>query len=125
MKLAETCVKYPVFTVMLIAFLVTLGAFSYRGLAVDLFPKADPAADHHQARPAIRPHPHLAGERANEPPGADGNRRQTGAAGDPDRRRRRQRGAEWRTSPADPHIARCPETYRAQFYRAGRARRPA
>src|SRR5215472_18206968 len=36
MKLAETCVKYPVFTVMLIA-------FSYRGLAVDLFPKADPA----------------------------------------------------------------------------------
>ena len=43
MKLAETCVKYPVFTVMLIAFLVTLGLFSYRGLAVDLFPKADPA----------------------------------------------------------------------------------
>src|SRR5260370_22943140 len=28
---------------MLIAFLVTLGVFSYRGLAVDLFPKADPA----------------------------------------------------------------------------------
>ena len=43
MKLAETCVKYPVFTVMLIVFLVTLGIFSYRGLAVDLFPKADPA----------------------------------------------------------------------------------
>jgi HAE1 family hydrophobic/amphiphilic exporter-1 len=43
MKLASTCVKYPVFTVMLIAFLVTLGLFSYRGLAVDLFPKADPA----------------------------------------------------------------------------------
>jgi HAE1 family hydrophobic/amphiphilic exporter-1 len=43
MKLAETCVKYPVFTVMLIAFLVTLGVFSYRGLGVDLFPKADPA----------------------------------------------------------------------------------
>src|SRR6266576_3559473 len=43
MKLSETCVKYPVFTVMLIAFLVTLGVFSYRGLAVDLFPKADPA----------------------------------------------------------------------------------
>src|SRR5205823_14315315 len=74
---------------------------------------------------ALPIYPHLAGERANEPPGADGNRRQTGAAGDPDRRRRRQRGAEWRTSPADPHIARCPETYRAQFYRAGRARRPA
>lgn len=43
MKLAETCVRHPVFTVMLIAFLLTLGAFSYRGLAVDLFPKADPA----------------------------------------------------------------------------------
>ena len=42
MKLAEICVKHPVFTVMLIAFLVTLGVFSYRGLAVDLFPKADP-----------------------------------------------------------------------------------
>jgi hydrophobic/amphiphilic exporter-1 (mainly G- bacteria), HAE1 family len=43
MKIAETCVKHPVFTVMLIAFLLTLGMFSYRGLAVDLFPKADPA----------------------------------------------------------------------------------
>jgi HAE1 family hydrophobic/amphiphilic exporter-1 len=43
MKIAETCVKYPIFTVMLICFLVTLGVFSYRGLAVDLFPKADPA----------------------------------------------------------------------------------
>jgi multidrug efflux pump subunit AcrB len=42
MRIADICVKYPVFTVMLIAFLVTLGAFSYRGLAVDLFPKADP-----------------------------------------------------------------------------------
>jgi HAE1 family hydrophobic/amphiphilic exporter-1 len=43
MKLAEICVRHPVFAVMLIAFLVTLGVFSYRGLAVDLFPKADPA----------------------------------------------------------------------------------
>ena len=43
MKIAEICVKHPVFTVMLIAFLLTLGVFSYRGLAVDLFPKADPA----------------------------------------------------------------------------------
>ncbi|HUA16066.1 MAG TPA: efflux RND transporter permease subunit [Verrucomicrobiae bacterium] len=43
MKIAETCVKHPVFTVMLIAFLLTLGIFSYRGLPVDLFPKADPA----------------------------------------------------------------------------------
>jgi len=43
MKIAEICVRHPVFTVMLIAFLLTLGVFSYRGLAVDLFPKADPA----------------------------------------------------------------------------------
>src|SRR5215467_495056 len=43
MKIANLCVRYPVFTVMLIAFLVTLGIFSYRGRAVDLFPKADPA----------------------------------------------------------------------------------
>jgi hydrophobic/amphiphilic exporter-1 (mainly G- bacteria), HAE1 family len=43
MKFTQICVKHPVFTVMLIAFLVTLGVFSYRGLAVDLFPKADPA----------------------------------------------------------------------------------
>jgi HAE1 family hydrophobic/amphiphilic exporter-1 len=43
MKLTEICVKHPVFTVMLIAFMVTLGVFSYRGLPVDLFPKADPA----------------------------------------------------------------------------------
>jgi HAE1 family hydrophobic/amphiphilic exporter-1 len=50
MKLTEICVKHPVFTVMLIAFLVTLGVFSYRGLAVDLFPKADPATVNVQVR---------------------------------------------------------------------------
>ncbi len=43
MKLAEVCVNRPVFAVMLIAFLVTLGFFSYRELGVDLFPRADPA----------------------------------------------------------------------------------
>ncbi len=43
MKLADVCVKRPVFAVMLIAFLVTLGVFSYRTLGVDLFPRADPA----------------------------------------------------------------------------------
>jgi HAE1 family hydrophobic/amphiphilic exporter-1 len=43
MNFTQICVKHPVFTVMLIAFLVTLGVFSYRGLPVDLFPKADPA----------------------------------------------------------------------------------
>ena len=34
MKLAETCVKYPVFTVMLIAFLVTLAAIGILLVAV-------------------------------------------------------------------------------------------
>ena len=43
MSLAETCVKRPVFAVMLITFLVVLGIFSFRDLGVDLFPKADPA----------------------------------------------------------------------------------
>jgi HAE1 family hydrophobic/amphiphilic exporter-1 len=43
MKIAEVCVERPVFAVMLIAFLVTLGAFSYADLGVDLFPRADPA----------------------------------------------------------------------------------
>src|SRR6201993_2357096 len=50
MKIAETCVKYPIFTVMLISFLVTLGVFSYRGLAVALFPKADPATGNVEVR---------------------------------------------------------------------------
>ncbi|MGH9851649.1 MAG: efflux RND transporter permease subunit, partial [Blastocatellia bacterium] len=43
MTLAEVCVKRPVFSVMLIGFLVVLGIFSFRELGVDLFPKADPA----------------------------------------------------------------------------------
>ncbi len=43
MKLADICVARPVFAVMLIAFLVTLGVFSYSALGVDLFPRADPA----------------------------------------------------------------------------------
>lgn len=43
MKLADLCVERPVFAVMLIGFLVTLGLFSYRELGVDLFPRADPA----------------------------------------------------------------------------------
>jgi HAE1 family hydrophobic/amphiphilic exporter-1 len=43
MKIAEVCVQRPVFAVMLIAFLVTLGVFSYAELGVDLFPRADPA----------------------------------------------------------------------------------
>jgi len=43
MSLAELCVKRSVFAVMLIAFLVVLGIFSFRDLGVDLFPRADPA----------------------------------------------------------------------------------
>jgi hydrophobic/amphiphilic exporter-1 (mainly G- bacteria), HAE1 family len=43
MKIAEICVKRPIFAVMLIAFLVTLGIFSFRSLGVDLFPRVDPA----------------------------------------------------------------------------------
>jgi HAE1 family hydrophobic/amphiphilic exporter-1 len=42
-RIAELCVKRPVFAVMLISFLVVLGVFSFRDLGVDLFPKADPA----------------------------------------------------------------------------------
>jgi HAE1 family hydrophobic/amphiphilic exporter-1 len=41
--LAEVCVKRGVFAVMLTAFLVVLGIFSFRDLGVDLFPRADPA----------------------------------------------------------------------------------
>src|ERR1035437_2663870 len=43
MTLPELCVKRPVFSVMLIGFLLVLGIFSFRDLGVDLFPKADPA----------------------------------------------------------------------------------
>lgn len=41
MSIAETCVKRPVFAVVLISFLVVLGLFSFRDLGVDLFPRAD------------------------------------------------------------------------------------
>ncbi|HVM95098.1 MAG TPA: efflux RND transporter permease subunit [Candidatus Acidoferrales bacterium] len=41
MKLVDLCIRRPVFATMLIAFLVALGAFSYRNLAVDLFPNID------------------------------------------------------------------------------------
>lgn len=39
--LAEVCVKRPVFATMLILSLVTVGAFSFTSLGVDLFPKID------------------------------------------------------------------------------------
>ncbi len=41
--LSELCVRRPVFATMLVLFLVVLGIFSFRGLNVDLFPKADAA----------------------------------------------------------------------------------
>ena len=41
MKLAEVCVKRPVFATMLIAVFVVLGIFSYTQLGVDQFPKID------------------------------------------------------------------------------------
>jgi hydrophobic/amphiphilic exporter-1 (mainly G- bacteria), HAE1 family len=43
MSLTDICVKRPVFAVMLIAFLLVLGVFSFRDLGVDLFPRTDPA----------------------------------------------------------------------------------
>ncbi len=43
MKLSEICVNRPVFAFMLIMFMVVMGAFSFMGLGVDLFPMSDPA----------------------------------------------------------------------------------
>ncbi len=40
-KLAEICVKRPVFATMIVLALVVVGAFSYVSLGVDLFPKID------------------------------------------------------------------------------------
>ncbi len=41
MKLAEVCVKRPVFATMLVMTFVVLGLFSYTQLGIDLFPKID------------------------------------------------------------------------------------
>ena len=40
-KLAELCVKRPVFATMLIVALMVVGGFSFFTLGVDLFPKID------------------------------------------------------------------------------------
>ena len=40
-KLAELCIKRPVFATMLILMLVVLGLDAYRKLGVDLFPKVE------------------------------------------------------------------------------------
>lgn len=40
-KLAELCIRRPVFATMLITALVVMGAFSFSGLGVDLFPRID------------------------------------------------------------------------------------
>src|SRR6266853_2024249 len=42
MKLAEVCIRRPVFAIMMSTALVTLGVFSYRTLGVDLMPKTEP-----------------------------------------------------------------------------------
>jgi len=41
--LSELCVRRPVSATMLVMSLVVLGTFSFQGLGVDLFPRADPA----------------------------------------------------------------------------------
>ncbi|HWP65635.1 MAG TPA: efflux RND transporter permease subunit [Candidatus Limnocylindria bacterium] len=41
MRIADLCIRRPVFATMLVATLVVLGAFSYRRLGVDLFPNID------------------------------------------------------------------------------------
>ena len=41
--LSEFCVRRPVSATMLVMSLVVFGTFSFHGLGVDLFPKADPA----------------------------------------------------------------------------------
>src|ERR1700676_674787 len=48
--LSELCVRRPVFATMLVMSLVVLGIFSFNGLSVDLFPKADPATANVQLR---------------------------------------------------------------------------
>ncbi len=50
MSLAGLCVRRPVFATMLTMFLVVLGIFSFFGLGVDLFPKADPPIVNVQVR---------------------------------------------------------------------------
>src|ERR1044072_6630315 len=40
-KLAEICVRRPVFATILILSLTVVGLFSYKSLGVDLFPKID------------------------------------------------------------------------------------
>ncbi|MEO8604118.1 MAG: efflux RND transporter permease subunit, partial [bacterium] len=41
MKIVDLCIRRPVATTMFISFLVVLGLFSYRRMAVDLFPNID------------------------------------------------------------------------------------
>ena len=41
MKIVDLCIRRPVATTMFISFLVVLGLFSYRRMAVDLFPNVD------------------------------------------------------------------------------------
>ena len=41
MKIVDLCIRRPVATTMFIGLLVVLGLFSYRQLAVDLYPNVD------------------------------------------------------------------------------------
>jgi HAE1 family hydrophobic/amphiphilic exporter-1 len=41
MKISEICVRRPVFATMLVGLLVVVGAASWKGLGVDLFPNID------------------------------------------------------------------------------------
>ena len=49
-KLAEICVRRPVFATMLILSLTVVGLFSYKSLGVDLFPEDRSADDHGYGR---------------------------------------------------------------------------
>jgi HAE1 family hydrophobic/amphiphilic exporter-1 len=40
-KIADICIKRPVFTTMMTAALIVIGLFSYRNLGLDLFPNID------------------------------------------------------------------------------------
>ena len=53
-KLAEICVRRPVFATMLILSLTVVGAFSFFSLGVDLFPKIDFGRAHGEEGPGRR-----------------------------------------------------------------------
>ena len=42
MSITETCIKHPVFTVMMVLAMVIFGAFSYSGIGLDSLPDVAP-----------------------------------------------------------------------------------